>query len=342
VRAVNDDQFVIAELRKSMVVYRSSGALGEPSPRFGDSLGHLLLVADTGGDTADARVSALAVQTIADYMLNIIPWFYRLGGPQEDDFLQELVSALEQCHTRIQAVANATPGAPEVGAVLTMAYVTWPWVYVIHVGNCRCYLQRDTTLEQITTDHTLAQELVDSGVLPAHEGATSRLSRVLWNAIGGGLDHPRPEVYKARLHVGDTLLLCTDGLPKHVPDADIRALLQAREPARETCRQLVEAANRAGGTDNITVIVARLRHPAHDTVAAEEAAVATAVTVATPLPAEPEGRAVPAAWTEGDAPGALRGGSRRPAATRISHCPAPAGEILGAAGRDLRRDHRGL
>jgi protein phosphatase len=61
VRAVNDDQFVIAALRKSMVVHRSSVALGEPSPIFGNTLGNLLLVADTGGETADARVSALAV-----------------------------------------------------------------------------------------------------------------------------------------------------------------------------------------------------------------------------------------------------------------------------------------
>jgi PPM family protein phosphatase len=92
VRAVNDDRFVIAELRKSMVVHRSSGVLGQPAPLFGDSLGRLPLVADTGGDTADARVSAPAVQTIADYTLNIVPWCYRLGGPREDDFLQELVS----------------------------------------------------------------------------------------------------------------------------------------------------------------------------------------------------------------------------------------------------------
>jgi PPM family protein phosphatase len=258
VRAGNEDQCVITELRKSMVVHRSSGVLGEPAPRFGDSLGHLPLVADTGGETADARVSALAVQAIADYRLNIVPWCYRLGGPPEDDFLQELVSALEHCHERVQAVADARPGAPEVGAVLTMAYVTWPWVYVMHVGNGRCYLQCDTALERITADHTLAQQLVDSGVLPAHEGATSRLSTVLWNAIGGGLDDLRPEVYKARLHAGDTLFLCTDGLPKHVPDAAIGALLQAREPARETCRKLVEAANSAGGTDHTTVIVARL------------------------------------------------------------------------------------
>jgi protein phosphatase len=133
------------------VVHRTSMALGEPSPLFGNTLDHLLLVADTGGESADARVRAIAVQTIADYMLDIVTWFYRLGVPHDDDFLQELVSALEQCHKRVQAVANATPGSPEVGAVLTMAYVTWPWVYVIHVGTCRCYLQRNTALEQITT-----------------------------------------------------------------------------------------------------------------------------------------------------------------------------------------------
>jgi PPM family protein phosphatase len=307
VRAVNDDQFVIAELRKSMVVHRSSMALGEQSPLFGDTLGHLLLVADTGGETADPRVSAIAVRTIADYMLNIVPWFYRLGAPQDDDFLQELVSALEQCHERVQAVADAMPGSPEVGTVLTMAYVTWPWVYVIHVGNCRCYLLRNSALEQITTDHTLAQQLVDSGVLPAPESATSRLSSVLWNAIGGALDDLRPEIHKVRLQVGDTLLLCTDGLPKHVPDVDIRALLQAQEPALETCRKLVEAANSAGGPDNITVIVARPRRLAHDTVLAEEASVTTEVTVATSPPAEPEWPGVPAASTETDASGLLQG-----------------------------------
>jgi serine/threonine protein phosphatase PrpC len=130
---------------------------------------------------------------------------------------------------------------------------------------------------------------------------------VLWNAIGGGLDDLRPEIHKARLQVGDTPLLCTDGLPKHVPDVDIRALLQTREPARETCRKLVEAANSAGGVDNITVIVERSRRLAHDTVLAEEATVTTEVTVATSPPGEPEWPGVPAASIEADASGLLQG-----------------------------------
>ena len=81
------------------------------------------------------------------------------------------------------------------------------------MGNCCCYLQRDTTLEQLTTDHTLEQQLVDSGALWAHEGATSQLSTVLWNVLGGGFDDLRPEVSKARFHEADILLLCTDDLP---------------------------------------------------------------------------------------------------------------------------------
>jgi DNA-binding IclR family transcriptional regulator len=86
-RAVNDDQFMIADLHKSMVVHRTSIALGEHSPLFGGTLGHLLLVAANAGETADARVRSMTVKTIADYMLNLIPWFYRLGGQQENDFL---------------------------------------------------------------------------------------------------------------------------------------------------------------------------------------------------------------------------------------------------------------
>jgi hypothetical protein len=113
------------------------------------------------------------------------------------------------------------------------------------------------------------------------------------------------------------LLLCTDGLPKYVPGGDIQALLEAREPARETCRQFVEAANRAGGTDNIPVIVARLRHPSQGTVAAEEAAVTTGLSAATSLPAEPACPAVIAAWTQGNAGGEAHSAPRPRAAATV-------------------------
>jgi protein phosphatase len=294
VRTVNDDQFMIADLRKSMLIHQTSVALGEQSPLFGDTLGHLLLVADGGGLTADTQASTITVRTIAHYMLNMMPWFYRFGGQQEDDFLHELESALAKCQERVQAVADTMPTPQEMGAALTMAYITWPRLYVIHVGNSRCYLQRRAMLEQITTDHTLAQQLIESGVLPPHEGTTSRLSSVLWNAIGGGLDDLNAEVHKAKLQLGDTLLLCTDGLPKHVADGDISMLLQAQEPAQETCRKLVHIANSAGGTDNITVVVARFLRMPHEPAAAVEVAANSEMATANVSQTEPAVQPVPA------------------------------------------------
>jgi protein phosphatase len=294
VRAVNDDQFMIADLRRSMFIHQTSVLLGEQSPLFGDTLGQLLLVADGGGRTADTQASTITIRTIIHYMLTMMPWFYRLGGQQEDEFLHELESALAKCQERVQAVADTTTTPQEMGAALTMAYVIWPRLYVIHVGNSRCYLQRGAMLEQITTDHTLAQQLVEDGVLPAYESTTSRLSSILWNAIGGGLDDLDPEVHKATLQVGDTLLLCTDGLPKHVADKDINSLLQARESSQEICRNLVDAANSAGGTDNITVIVARFLQMTHEPAAAVEVAANSEMATANGLQTEPAVQPVPA------------------------------------------------
>jgi hypothetical protein len=92
--------------------------------------------------------------------------------------------------------------------------------------------------------------------------------------------------------VGDTLLLCTDGLSADLPDRAISTLLQTQEPARDTCRKLVEAANSAGGTHNITVIVARPLLPAQDPGTAEKAAVAIEVPIAILSPTEPESQGV--------------------------------------------------
>jgi protein phosphatase len=96
-------------------------------------------------------------------------------------------------------------------------------------------------------------------VLSAEEAETSRWSHVLWNCIGSGNAHFSPEVYKATLQPGDVVLLCTDGLSKYVADERIGRELVDAPTAEEAARRLVDAANEAGGSDNITAVVARLR-----------------------------------------------------------------------------------
>lgn len=264
VRGVNGDQFLIADLHKTVLIHGTSVDFTEHEPLFGDTQGRLLMVADGGGGwTAERRASELVVQTIIRYVLNIMPWLYHLDAQHEEDFTDDLKVALERSQGRLEAMAEAEDIPRELGTTLTMAYTTWPWMYIVHVGNGRAYLLRQGELEQITTDHTLAQQLVESGILQPGEVPQSPLSQIIWNAIDSEGNQMQPAVHKVMLQVGDTLLLCTDGLPKHVTDDELRRCLQAQEPAQQTCQRLIELANAGGGTDNITAIVGRFGRETH-------------------------------------------------------------------------------
>jgi protein phosphatase len=256
-RTVNEDQFLIAELSKSMLIHQTSLSHEDHSRLFSGSQGKLFLVADgMGGESAGEVASALAVETVARYLLNTMPWFFRLEQGHEDDLHGELRATLEACQRSIQAASTA-PGRQRMGTTLTMAYLLWPRLYVVHAGDSRCYLLRGGRLEQITTDHTIAQRMVEQGTLSQEEADQSRWSHVLYNCVGGGSHEINPDVYHANLEPGDVLLLCTDGLTKVVPDERIRSVLARDEKAEQTCRRLVELANDDGGPDNVTVVVAR-------------------------------------------------------------------------------------
>ena len=258
VRGVNGDQFLIADLHKTMVIHGTSVDFTEHEPIVGDTQGRVLMVADGGGGwTAERQASELVVQTITRYLMNMTPWLYRLDVQHEDDFTDDLKVALERSQRRLEAMAEAAEVPRDFGTTLTMAYATWPRMYIVHVGNGRGYLLRQGGLEQITTDHTLAQQLVESGVLGQGEVLQSQFSQMIWNAIGSDGSDIQAEVHKVWLQPGDTLLLCTDGLPKHVTHDELRYCLQAQESAQRTCQRLIDLANAGGGTDNITAVVGR-------------------------------------------------------------------------------------
>lgn len=260
VREANEDQFLIADLSKSMLIHQTSLSLEDHTRLFGGSQGKLLLVADgMGGHAAGQQASTITVQAMAHYVLNTLSWFLRLREEHEEDFKDELKAALEECQQRVEVAASAHEERQGMGTTLTMAYLLWPRLYLVHAGDSRGYLLRGGRLQQITTDHTLAQQLLERGVLTPEEAPESRWSHVLWNCIGGGSRELNPDVYKATLHLGDALLLCTDGLTQCVGDEQIQEILQQSDRAEEACRRLVGVANEAGGRDNITVVVAYFR-----------------------------------------------------------------------------------
>jgi protein phosphatase len=258
VRRLNEDQFLIADLAKSMRVIQSSLPEGDHTRRFGVHHGKLLAVADGMGGVSGGEVaSGLAIETVTNYVLNTMPWFFRVQDGREQDLEDELKSALEECQRKVSAAA-AESNYRRMGTTLTMAYVLWPRIYVVHAGDSRCYLFRNGRGHRITRDHTVAQQMVERGIMSPEEAESSRWSHALWNCIGGGSNEINPDVYKATLHPGDTVLLCTDGLSKYLSESDIAARLQEHDRAEDVVRSLVDAANAAGGDDNVTVIVAQL------------------------------------------------------------------------------------
>ena len=255
VRKTNEDQFLVAELSKSMLVHQTSLAMDDSTRLSGRRPGYLFLVADgVGGRPAGKEASRLAVDSIIRTVLGTMPWFFRLED-HEEDLEEELKRMLKTCQTKIEADALENPSRTGMGTTLTMAYVIWPRLYVVHVGDARAYLFRETGLSQITEDHTVAQALSPSAAVP------SPYRMVLWNVLGGGTTEVSPSVYKATLKERDVILLATDGLGRHVPDDRIADMLKDACSAREAATKLVAAANEGGGRDNTTVVVARFAIP---------------------------------------------------------------------------------
>lgn len=275
-RATNEDQFLIADLNKSMHVHHTSLAFDHHTRLFGNSQGKLLLVADgMGGHEAGERASTLAVDSIATYALNTLRWYFRLDEQSDDDFQDDLKAAMEHCQATLSNEMAVLPQRHGMGTTLTMAFVIWPRLYVVHVGDSRCYLSRDGKLKQLTRDHTIAQlyrENIEGPTEGEPDDKDAAMGHVLWNVIGGPDDELKPEVYRATLQIGDTLLLCTDGLTRHVSNDTIAERLRTETPAKQLCEQFIDLANDDGGRDNITVSIARFCEPKESDI--EEADIA--------------------------------------------------------------------
>jgi PPM family protein phosphatase len=212
----------------------------------------LLAVADgVGGARGGEVASRLAVDTLVGALS---------ARPMADDQTpsRALERAVQRAAAALRQVAHERREMRGLGTTLTAALVIWPRLWVAHVGDTRAYLWRGGRLARLTNDHTMAERLREEGVLaPGDDGG--RWESVLWNALGGAAeDVPQVELRHASLSSGDAILLCSDGLTRHLDDRELGRRLNEGRPAEELCQALVDDANRAGGADNITAVVARL------------------------------------------------------------------------------------
>ena len=253
VRQGNQDHYLVSTLHKTARVRATSLPNPElfelPSQRIA-SFG---MVADGvgahhGGETA----SRTAIESIAEYVKETMNAFYSADENDDNSFFSALQDAAATCHQSVIDRAEAS-GEPKAATTLTLFLAVWPSLYILHVGDSRLYLFRKGELQKLTRDQTMAQDLVDMGAMPKDAAAQSPLAHVLTSAMGAS--ETSPDVTRVELHRGDALLLCTDGLTKHVTDQQIAERMRARTSAEQVVRALVDDALAGGGTDNVTVLV---------------------------------------------------------------------------------------
>lgn len=258
VRSENQDHFLIATLHKLVRVKQTSLPEGELPSLVSNPRGYLFVVADGVGGRPDGHLaSGTALRTVADYVTNFTDLYRRLDPAQESLFLQELTRSVKRSHEVLLEQGHQEISGRGLATTLTMVAVLWPRAYLVQVGDSRCYRLRQGSLELMSRDQTLAQALVDSGALSPDDAERSPLRNVLASALGGR--EVTPMTATAGIEWGDVMLLCTDGLTKHVSDEEIQSELVNLESAENSCRRLIGLVLERGGSDNVTVVIGRLR-----------------------------------------------------------------------------------
>ena len=255
VRDKNQDHFLIGSIRRQLHVVATSLPLPINQTPNGERLAFVAMVADgVGGGRGGEVASRMAIEEIGAYIAECTDAFHR-ADPQGAEFIDVLEKAALDTHTKLQAASQADPERRGMATTLTLWLGVWPWIYVLQVGDSRYYLYRDGNLCQISRDQTMAQDLIDQGILPPNQAASSRWSNVLFSSIGGS--QALPVVTRLPGTWDSVHLICSDGLTRHVDNEQIARRLRTMTSAKSACENLLEDAIRGGGSDNITIIVGR-------------------------------------------------------------------------------------
>ena len=243
-RANNQDTFVIADLQ--------SGDLSNPCSRKEIPLsrhGILLLVCDGMGGAAAGDVAArIAAEAIKQQLVG--------AGPAVATCPDEsLKSAVWGANGAVFAEAKAHPETRGMGTTCTAAIVLPDRLFIAQVGDSRAYLLRGGSLHLLTRDQTMADQLIESGVLRPEDVGTFAYRHVLSQALGTR-STIEPITSEVHLRRGDRILLCSDGLHGPVSAQEIARILGAAADINAVAQGLIQAALAAGGPDNVTVVVA--------------------------------------------------------------------------------------
>jgi PPM family protein phosphatase len=245
-RERNEDSFLVLDLgtgESSLMPGVRNRSLSPP--------GTVVAVCDgMGGAAAGDLASKMALENLDRVMRSRAPIH---DVPSAEHALLEAVTTSNRV---INEFARNNPDKRGMGTTMTAAALFGPDVVIVQVGDSRAYLRRGQQFKQLTMDQNVVGQMIASGRISPDEARNVRQRNMLLEAIGVQ-EKVGPDLIRARLQPGDTMLLCSDGLTGPLDDRSIFQLLDAHEDPVRACRALTEAACAAGGPDNVTVAILR-------------------------------------------------------------------------------------
>jgi serine/threonine protein phosphatase PrpC len=236
--------------------------VNEDSYLIDESSGLFVLADGMGGHAAGEVASSLAVSTVNEFVTLALephemtwPFGFNVQIPYEDNTLR---TATLLANLRISQSARQKSQHAGMGSTVLVVWARSENVSYTHVGDSRLYLARNGEFTQLTEDHTLVQEQIKQGLITPEEARVHRFRHVVTKALGsrGRLE---VEVNQLLAVPGDTLLMCSDGVTDKVSDTDLCRYLSASPDLKIACREIIAAANDAGGEDNSTVVLVRFK-----------------------------------------------------------------------------------
>ena len=253
VRKENQDHFLLATIHPEVVI-RNTSLSADTLPLRGSRFGTFALVADgVGGAAAGSEAARVAAETVARYVSESVRALHMFARKEPENLEDALKEAALQAHDAVRAEAASRPDQKRMATTLTLMVAAWPWMYVMQVGDSRLYVLQEGKLRLVTRDQTVAQMLVDEGTMKESQLKKSPLHNVLASAIGA--DEATPVVTRVDVTSRTTvILMCSDGLTKHVNDDEIERHLESMTSSEQVCTDLLKLALDRGGSDNITIL----------------------------------------------------------------------------------------
>lgn len=256
-REKNEDHFIVVRRNRSRMVLATNVPKQYLPPTEEEA--YVMVVADgIGGEAFGELASMLALQTAWSLAERETCWTLNMDENQARQLAEKFDAYAQLIHQSLLNHVSVEPKTAGMGTTLTLAYTVGQIAFIGHVGDSRAYVFREGTAYPLTRDHTLAQELVDAG-MASREAA--QFGHVLTNFLGGRNSRVLTETHHFQLRNGDCLLLCSDGLTRHVDDTEIADAIKQDPDPQKVCQALLDLALERGGRDNITIVLGRYEIP---------------------------------------------------------------------------------